>query len=114
MYKNKFGGRNNIAGLNIKKYRLNKNPKWSQNLLAVKLEVNGLSVNKNKIQRIESGEGFITDIELKAISQVLGVPVEKLLDESVYEGQQNGRDKKSVYPDEVPGYGARAIAEKED
>ena len=68
MYKNKYSDRNNIAGLNIKRFRLQKDPRWSQNLLAAKLELNGLSVNKNAIQRIESGERFVTDIELKAIA----------------------------------------------
>ncbi|MCR4953880.1 MAG: helix-turn-helix domain-containing protein [Treponema sp.] len=126
MYKNKYSDRNNIAGLNIKRFRLQKDPRWSQNLLAAKLELNGLSVNKNAIQRIESGERFVTDIELKAIAELLNVSVDQLLDESVYKSNENNKDdsqnlaptKKQVhYRQPSSGYGSREIADnsaKED
>lgn len=129
MYKNKYSDRNNIAGLNIKRFRLQKDPRWSQNILAAKLEVNGLSVNKNAIQRIESGERFVTDIELKAIAELLDVSVEQLLDESVYEQKEAGAEKSELkdselkktestqktqiqYRQTASGYGSREIAEK--
>ena len=40
----------------------------------------GLDVDKNAVQRIESGQRFVTDIELKALAQALGVTVEELLE----------------------------------
>ena len=43
------------------------------------LPAGGLDIDKNAIQRIESGERFITDIELKAFSQLLGVSADYLL-----------------------------------
>ena len=43
------------------------------------LQLSGLDVDKNAIQRIESGQRFVTDIELNALAQVLGVAVEELL-----------------------------------
>ena len=40
----------------------------------------GLDVDKNAIQRMESGSRFITDIELKIIAHVLQVSYTELLD----------------------------------
>ena len=62
-------GRNNICGVNVAKYR--KELKLSQRALADKLQLLGLDIDKNAIQRIESGQRFITDIELPALCAVL-------------------------------------------
>ena len=57
-----------------------KMPKLSQRGLADMLQLNGLDVDKNAVQRIESGQRFVTDIELKALAQALGATVEELLE----------------------------------
>ena len=44
------------------------------------LQIQGIDVDKNAIQRIESGQRFITDIELKAIASILHVSSDTLLD----------------------------------
>ena len=62
MYKNKIGDKNNISGPAIKKLRLEKG--WSQRELADILQLKGLDVDKNAIQRIEARKRFVTDIEL--------------------------------------------------
>lgn len=62
-------GRNNICGLKIAEYRKNMN--ISQRELADRLQLAGLDIDKNAVQRMESGQRFITDIELKYISGVL-------------------------------------------
>lgn len=51
----------------------------SQRVLAERLQIEGLDLDKNAVQRIESGERFVTDIELRAISRVLGVTADELL-----------------------------------
>ena len=80
MYKNKaFNGSNNICGKNIKELRLQLPEKTSQRKFADMLQINGLDVDKNAIQRIESGQRFVTDIELKIISKVLNVSCDELL-----------------------------------
>ena len=79
MYKNKFNGRNNICGVNIAKMRKRIKPKMSQRALADKLQLIGLDVDKNAIQRIENGKRFVTDIELSAFSQLFNVPTDQLL-----------------------------------
>ena len=70
-------GRNNICGKNV--YTLRKNLKISQRLLADKLQLSGLDVDKNAIQRIECGKRFVTDIELNALARVFSVSVDELL-----------------------------------
>ena len=80
MYKNKTpDGRNNICGLKIKEYR-KQIKSLSQKKFADMLQLNGLDIDKNAIQRIESGQRFVTDIELKVIAKVLNVSYKQLLD----------------------------------
>ena len=53
----------------------------SQRELADELQRIGLDVDKNAIQRIESGLRFVTDIELCYLSIALHIPVEDLIAE---------------------------------
>ena len=81
MYKNKSSnGSNNICGKKIKELRLHLPEKTSQRKFADMLQIHGLDLDKNAIQRIESGARFVTDIELKIIAQVLHVSCDTLLD----------------------------------
>lgn len=81
MYKNLApDGKRNLCGSQVAALRTAKVPKLSQRGLADLLQLNNLDVDKNAIQRIESGERFVTDIELKALAQALGVTVEALLE----------------------------------
>ena len=70
-------GNNNICGKNVAKYR--KSMKISQRELADKLQLIGLDIDKNAIQRIECGKRFVTDIELIAFTKVFDVRFEDLL-----------------------------------
>lgn len=51
----------------------------SQRILAEKLQLKGIDVDKNAVQRIESGERFVTDIELAALADVFNIPTDDLL-----------------------------------
>lgn len=83
MYKNKAAnGKNNISGINIALYRKALVPKTSQRALADKMQLKGIELDKNAIQRIESGQRFVTDIELKAFAQILNVSYYDLLEEN--------------------------------
>ena len=53
--------------------------KTSQRAFAELLQLHGLDVDKNAIQRIESGQRFVTDIELKTIAIVLKTKTDELL-----------------------------------
>lgn len=72
-------GRNNISGLHIAQLR--KNSGRSQRQLADALQLEGLDIDKNAVQRIEAGKRFVTDIELVFFAKVLKVPVEELVKE---------------------------------
>jgi len=80
MFINKAGnGRNNLCGNQVA--RLRKQQHRSQRELANALQLLGLDVDKNAIQRIEAGKRFVTDIELKYLAKVLKVSYETLLEE---------------------------------
>ena len=80
MYKNKAeNGRRNLCGNKVAELRKAMQPKVSQRALAGLLQLAGIDVDKNAIQRIEAGKRFVTDIELKVLAEVLGVSVEELL-----------------------------------
>ncbi len=70
-------GRNNIAG--IKVAALRKGLKISQREVADRLQLIGLDIDKNAVQRIESGQRFVTDIELVSLAKVFSVSIEDLL-----------------------------------
>lgn len=80
MFKNKSKtGKNNICGEKIFTLRKQQLPKMSQRILAEQLQIRGIDVDKNAIQRIESGDRFVTDIELKVLAQIFGVSCDELL-----------------------------------
>lgn len=82
MFINKtYDGLNNLCGKNVSRYR--KELKLSQRQLAEKLQVEGLDIDKNAVQRIEAGKRFVTDIEIVAICKALGRSFEELLDKSI-------------------------------
>ena len=59
---------------------LRKRNHFSQRLLAYHLQLNGYDMDKNVITRIETNKRYVTDIELKALCEVLDVTYEELLD----------------------------------
>lgn len=80
MFKNKStNGLNNICGRNIARIRKSVQPKMSQRALADKMQLLGIDVDKNAIQRIECGKRFVTDIELEVLVQIFNVSYEELL-----------------------------------
>jgi transcriptional regulator with XRE-family HTH domain len=70
-------GRNNIAGLKVAELR--KGLRISQRELSDRLNVIGLNIDKNAVQRMESGQRFITDIEVISLAKIFGITVEELL-----------------------------------
>lgn len=70
-------GANNICGAVVA--RLRKMAGISQRELADRLQLAGLDIDKNAVQRIECGKRFVTDIEIVALAKVLAVGVNELL-----------------------------------
>ena len=78
MFINKtIDGRNNLCGKKVAFLRSNLG--ISQRELADRLQIIGLDIDKNAVQRIESGKRFVTDIEIKALSKVLNLSIDDLL-----------------------------------
>ena len=83
MYKNKNDdGSLNISGKKIAMLRKAMIPKTSQRMLADMMQLNGIDMDKNAIQKIESGKRFVTDIELRTLAKVLQVSSDYLLEET--------------------------------
>ena len=82
MFKSKAeDGNNNLCGEVVMRLRKGAVPKMSQRMLAERLQLHGMDVDKNAIQRIECGKRFITDIEIVAICKVFGItPTELFAD----------------------------------
>lgn len=70
-------GKNNRCGENVAVFR--KAMRISQRELADRLQLVGLDVDKNAVQRIEAGKRFVTDIELIALAKTLDKTFEELL-----------------------------------
>lgn len=70
-------GANNLCGKNIARFRMEAG--YSQRALADKMQLVGIDLDKNAIQRIECGKRFVTDIELAAFAQHFGRTLEELI-----------------------------------
>ena len=71
-------GRNNLCGQKIRELRLEKH--WSQRQLAERLQLLGIDLDKNAIQRLEAGLRFVTDIELFAFARTFEVTSDLLIE----------------------------------
>ena len=73
------GSEMNLIGRQVRKFRRAR--KMSQQLLSNRLELMGVYVCRGSISRIEDCSRTVTDIELYALAQVLGVDMKDLFDE---------------------------------
>ena len=82
MFKNKaVNGRNNICGIKLAELlRKAQTPYMSQRMLAEKLQLIGIDVDKNAVQRMESGQRFMTDVEILAICRTFQITPNELFD----------------------------------
>lgn len=71
-------GEKNLIGKRLLELRNKRH--FSQKKLAQELQLNGCDVDKNVITRIETNNRYVTDIELKAISEYFGVSYNYLID----------------------------------
>ncbi len=71
-------GLNNICGRNIASLRTEL--KLSQRELADRMQLVGIDIDKNAIQRIECGKRFVTDIEIIAFAKIFSVDYKELLE----------------------------------
>lgn len=72
-----FHGRKNLCGDRIREAR--QKQRLSQSELCRKLQLEGVSLERDTISRMENGDRFVADFEAVVIADVLEVPVEWLL-----------------------------------
>lgn len=72
-------GSNNICGKHIARFRTELH--ISQRELADRMQLVGIDIDKNGIQRIECGKRFVTDIEIVAFANLLNKSYAELLGE---------------------------------
>lgn len=72
-------GKCNASGIKIRELR--EGAGLSQEQLAAKLQLAGLNLNQKAISRIETGIRVVPDYELIYFSDVLSVPICKLLEQ---------------------------------
>ena len=53
----------------------------SQAELAARMQINGVTVEREAISKIETGDRFVTDYELMVFAKVLGVTIEWLIEQ---------------------------------
>lgn len=69
----------NIVGEKVRKFREER--KLSQKEFSEKLETQAIYICRGSISRIESHERTVTDFELRAMAEILRVPIEELFEE---------------------------------
>lgn len=74
-----YKGKKNLFGDRIRIERLKK--RMTQMELAAKIQLQGITLERDSISRIEIGTRFVTDYELKLFAKVLNVTVDDLLEE---------------------------------
>lgn len=72
-----YNGRKNLCGDRVREARARQ--KVTQDELAARVQIEGVTLERNSISRIESGDRFVADFELVIIAKVLSVPVLWLL-----------------------------------
>lgn len=72
-----FDGKKNISGDRIHQARTTM--RLSQADLAARMQVNSVTIEREAISKIETGDRFVTDYELKMFAKVLNVSIEWLV-----------------------------------
>ncbi len=72
-----FNGSKNICGEKIKEAR--KKEGLSQEMLAARLQTEGVNIERDSVSRIEIGTRFVADYELAALCKILRVSPQYLL-----------------------------------
>ena len=73
-------GNKNICGANIERIRKCRGMK--QAALVAQMQLLGVDINPSSLSKLEGQVRIASDIELKAISRILGVPMETLVETS--------------------------------
>jgi transcriptional regulator with XRE-family HTH domain len=70
----------NIIGRRLRQARLSQKPKLTQQQLAARLQILGMTVDRAGVSKIENGIRTVTDVEILMLSKALNVSPAWLLD----------------------------------
>ena len=79
MKKFDYNGRKNICGNRVRCLRTAR--RWSQAVLAAKMQTQGVIMEQDVVSKIESGDRLVTDDEVRAFAAVFGVAFENLIED---------------------------------
>ena len=68
-----YNGKKYISGERIRELRIKK--RWSQSMLAEQLQLAGIIIGRDSVNRIENGSRFVADYEIRALSELFNVPI---------------------------------------
>ena len=71
----------NIVGHRMRIARAMKTPPMSQQELLARLQTAGIDISQSTLSKIENGDRYVKDIELKAIAKALNVNILWLMKE---------------------------------
>lgn len=66
-----YKGQKNISGDRIREARIKH--RWSQSELAAKMQLAGVTIERDSISRIENGTRFVPDYEIRVLSTIFGI-----------------------------------------
>lgn len=79
----KYNDKLNVIGEKLKYYReLNK---LSQSQVSNRLQLIGIDIPKNSLQRLENGKRILRDYELAGFSKIFNVSIDEMLKEFIKE-----------------------------
>lgn len=73
-----YKGRKNLIGANVRAARKQRFPSMTQKQLADAMVEKDCDFDRFTIMRIESGDRFVADYEVKALSEILGLSLDEI------------------------------------
>lgn len=77
-----YKGRKNLVGVNVRVARKHRIPSLTQKQLADAMVEKGCEFDRFTVMRIESGDRFVADYEVKALAEILGMSLEEIYNEN--------------------------------
>ncbi len=75
-----YNGRKNVSGDRI--YQMRTAMRLTQAELSAKMQLLGITIEREAISKIETGDRFVADYELRAFAEIFQVNTEWLLEKS--------------------------------
>ena len=75
-----YKGRKNLCGDKVREER--NRQRMSQSDLAARMQIEGVTLERDSVSRIENGTRFVADYELKVLARIFGVSLDWLLSDT--------------------------------